>query len=286
MRVIVAAALAVGLVATAGTAKQDDKKVEKLLKQIEDAAKDKKYDEMIKLAQEAEKLDDKNPAIPFALGSAYTAQRKNAEAVEAFTKVIKLAPDVAVAYDRRGDANLKAGKFDDAVKDFDEYLKKVKDGQRKEADANHWRRGIALYYAAKYKDGAEQFERHKSVNPEDVENAAWHYLCSVKAGTEKKKAQMELIPVKDDTRAPMKKIHEMFAGKCQPAEVVAEVAKLKLDGEVKKEAEFYAYLYVALYYEVENKPDDCKRNLDEAVKRKISHYMWDVADVHLKTLKK
>lgn len=286
MRMFLAAALA-GALLTAAAAADDkkDKDVEKLLKDIEKAAADKKYDDMINLAKKAEALDDKNPAIPFALGSAYTAQRKNQEAVEAFSKVIKLAPDVAVAYDRRGDANLKLGKFDDAVKDFDEYLKKTKEGQRKEADANHWRRGIALYYAGKYEEGAKQFERHKAVNPEDVENAAWHYLCSVKATKDKEKAKKELIPVKDDTRAPMKKIHEMFAGKCQPAEVIAEVAKLKLAGDALKEAEFYAHLYVALYYDSEGKESEVKSHLKDAVDRKISHYMWDVADAHLKTLK-
>lgn len=284
MRVIVAAALAVALVATAGAAKQDDKKVEKLLKQIEEAAKEKKYDEMIKLAKEAEGLDKENPAIPFALGSAYTALRKNQEAADAFTKVIKLAPDAAVAYDRRGDANLKAGKFEDAVKDFDKYHELRKAGDKEKAE--HWRRGIALYYAGKFKEGADQFALHKSVNPEDVENAAWHYLCSVRAGTDKKKAQAELIAVKDDTRVPMKKIHEMFAGKCQPPAVLDEVAKSKLTGEPLKEAEFYAHLYIALYYESEGKKKECEDHLKIAVEKKISHYMWDVADIHLKTLKK
>ena len=44
----------------------------------------------------------------------------------------------------------------------------------------HWQRGIALYYAGRYQDGRDQFEVHQKVNPEDVENAVWHYLCVAK----------------------------------------------------------------------------------------------------------
>src|SRR5215813_12735418 len=35
-----------------------------------------------------------------------------------------------------------------------------------------WQRGIALYYAGRYKDCRAQFESHRTVNPDDVENAA------------------------------------------------------------------------------------------------------------------
>jgi len=288
MRMFLAAALVGTLFAPVRADDKDkEKKVEELLKKIEMAAKEKKYDDMIKFAKEAEPLDEKNPAIPFALGSAYTAQRKNQEAADAFTKVIELTKDapVAIAYDRRGDANLKLGKFADAVKDFDKYheLRKADD----KVKAEHWRRGIALYYAGKYEDGVKQFDLHKGPNPEDVENAVWHYLCSVKAGKKKEDARKDLIAVKDDNRVPMKKIHDMFAGKCQPAEVIAEVAKLKLAGEALKEAEFYGHLYVALYYDSEGKVEDCLKHLKEAVeKHKIGHYMWDVGAAHLKVLEK
>src|SRR5580704_183835 len=40
-----------------------------------------------------------------------------------------------------------------------------------------WQRGISDYYAGKFDDGRRQFELHKTVNPNDVENAAWHFLC-------------------------------------------------------------------------------------------------------------
>ena len=40
-----------------------------------------------------------------------------------------------------------------------------------------WQRGIAQYFAGKYPEGRKQFESHRKVNPNDVENATWHFLC-------------------------------------------------------------------------------------------------------------
>src|SRR5262245_8155216 len=43
--------------------------------------------------------------------------------------------------------------------------------------------GIPLYYAGRYRDCRAQFESHRTVNPNDVENAAWHSLCVARAET-------------------------------------------------------------------------------------------------------
>ena len=50
-----------------------------------------------------------------------------------------------------------------------------------------WQRGIALYYAGRYRDCRAQFESHRTVNADDVENAAWHFLC-VAAPSRRKRA--------------------------------------------------------------------------------------------------
>src|SRR5205085_924408 len=72
-------------------------------------------------------------------GEALLARRENEAAVKAFTEAI------AAARDRRGDAYLKLGKFKEAVADFDAYL-----AAEPAAAPQHWRRGIALYYAGRY----------------------------------------------------------------------------------------------------------------------------------------
>jgi lipoprotein NlpI len=290
MRVFVVAVLTACLTGNVavppGTARAQEKdgKKEKdlaeLLDKIEAAGKARKHEEVIALAKKAAELDPKNFAIHYAAGVAHLALRQNAEAVKALTEVIKLEPKAVVAYDRRGDAYLKLGKFKESIEDFDAYLK-----ERPKDAPDHWRRGIALYYAGRFADGVKQFDLHRTVNPEDVENSAWHYLCNARANTPKK-AREDLIPVSKDARVPMKQVLELFAGKIKPKDVLDAAENAKLKDEALKEARFYAHLYVALYYESEGDAKKCLEHMTEAAEKyKIGHYMWDVADVHLKLLK-
>jgi lipoprotein NlpI len=253
---------------------QDDnmKQAAKLLDEAAKAYETGKSKEAIELAEKAIKLDAKNPA--------QLKLRENESAAKAFSMVLELDPKAVAAHDRRGDAYLKSGKFKEAIADFDKYLE-----ARPKFAPDHWRRGIALYYAGRFKDGADQFDLHRKVNPEDVENSAWHYLCNARANNPKK-ARAEIIPVTKDSRVPMKQVLELFEGKLKPQDVIEAAEKAKLEGEDLKEARFYANLYVALYYESEGDVKKCLEHMTAAVEKyKIGHYMWDVADVHLKLLK-
>ena len=90
-----------------------------------------------------------------------------------------------------------------------------------------------------------------------------------------------------DSRIPMMKIYDMIAGKAKPDEVIETAEKAKLDKEDLNEALFYAHLYVGLNYEAEGNAKKCEEHLRTAVeKHKISHYMWDVGNVHLLLMKK
>ncbi len=214
------------------------------------------------------------------LGMACSQLRDQAAAVKAFTGVIEINPNSLRAYDSRGDANLKLGKFKEAVADFDKVL-----AMKPEIAPEHWRRGIALYYTGQHAEGVKQFETHKRANPEDVENAAWHYLCNVKV-VGKEKARADLIVVTRDSRVPMAEIQKLYAGKLQPADVMAAAEKIAADTDAGKEARFYANLYVALYYEAEGDAKKVVEHLTPAVQKYvISHYMWDIANVHLELLK-
>jgi lipoprotein NlpI len=270
-----------GLLPSSATAQDDDMKLAmKLLEEAAAAFQNGKPKEAIELATKAAKLDPKNPAAPYVLGRAHLSLRQNEESVKAFTTLIKLDPTNALAYDRRGDAYLKLGKFQEAIADFDKFLE-----LRPKAAPDHWRRGIALYYAGRFDDGRKQFDLHRTVNPEDVENSAWHYLCNARANTPKK-AREDLIPVSKDARVPMKQVLELFAGTLKPKDVLDAAENAKLTGEALKEARFYANLYVALYYESEGDAKKCREHLATALQKyEIRHYMWDVADAHLKMLK-
>ena len=96
-------------------------------------------------------------------------------------------------------------------------------GLRPDQEAHHWQRGIAYYYAGEFEKGRLQFEAHQEVNPKDVENAVWHFLCVARMhGMEE--ARKKLIPIAGDSRVPMAEVHELFAGK-GTKEAVIEAAE-------------------------------------------------------------
>jgi lipoprotein NlpI len=256
----------------------DDAKT--LLDQAKAALVDGKFKDAADLAEKAAKADVKNADAPYTAGLAYLRLRDNESAIKAFTSALDRDPKLAIAHDRRGDAYLKSGKWKESIADFDVFLK-----SKPQFAPEHWRRGIALYYAGQFDEGRKQFDLHRSVNPEDVENSAWHYLCNARANTPKK-AREDLIPVTKDARVPMKEVLELFAGKLKPQDVIDAAENAKLTGAEKASARFYAHLYVALYYESEKDEKKALEHLTTAVeKHKIGDYMWDVGDAHLKMIK-
>ncbi len=276
-------AIASTLIALSGSPRESRDDLEKAAKLVEEAGTayaNGKAEEAIALARKAKELDPKNPAVYYVLGKAHYSLRQNEEAAKAFREVLALNPKFAPAHDYLGNSLLKLGRFSEAVAEFDEYLK-----ANPKAAPDHWQRGIALYYAGKFDEGRKQFDLHRTVNPEDVENSAWHYLCNARAASPKK-AREDLIPVTRDARVPMKQVLELYAGKLKPQDVLDAAENAKLSGEELKNARFYANLYVALYYESEGEAKKALEYLTTAVEKyKIGHYMWDVADAHLKMLK-
>ena len=66
----------------------------------------------------------------------------------------------------RAVADFENGRFKESAAGFDSLAKAVP-----ERAPYLWQRGIALYYAGRYDDCRRQFESHRAVNPDDVENA-------------------------------------------------------------------------------------------------------------------
>ena len=90
------------------------------------------------------------------------------------------APQASAADPRtllnRATTDFLAGRIAESVRGFDEVARRAPD-----VAPQLWQRGIALYYAGRYADCRAQFESHRLVNPDDVENAAWHFLCVARA---------------------------------------------------------------------------------------------------------
>lgn len=167
--------------------------------------------------------------------------------------------------------HFKAGRIAESVSGFDQATK-----LQPEAAPHLWQRGIALYYAERYKDCREQFESHRTVNPNDVENAAWHFMCVARQSNEAK-AKRALLPVGPDSRAPMKEIYAMFQGGMSPDAVIRSAG-------TDWTAQFYAHLYAGLFYDAIGKTSEALRQIRLAAQDKYADhggYMHDVALVHL-----
>ena len=139
-----------------------------------------------------------------------------------------------------------------------------------------WQRGIVLYYAGRYDDCREQFESHRTVNPNDVENAAWHFLCVARAESPEE-ARLALLPVGPDPRVPMREVYEMFSGSRTAEEVMATT-----DG--RPSAEFFAHLYLGLYAEALGNFQEAVEHIRAAASddyAQVGGFMHAVARVHL-----
>jgi lipoprotein NlpI len=240
-------------------------------------------DKAARLADEGIKETPERPAVWMARGMIRSARKEWDLAEADFARVVELEPKHLGAWQQRGVARFMQGKAKEAVADFDRFLE-----LRPEEKPQHWQRGIALYYAGRYEDGAKQFELHKTVNPDDVENAAWHFLCVARwKGVEA--ARKGLIEIADgaDARVPMGKVQEMFAGKATAEDVIAAAKAGGAEGERLKRQLFYAHLYVGLYFEAIGKPAEAKEHLKLAAgEYEVEDYMGGVAKVHVKMLEK
>lgn len=147
----------------------------------------------------------------------------------------------------------------------------------------HWQRGLALYYAGKFKEGREQFEVHQKVNPQDVENAAWHFLCVARLEGVAA-ARKAFIPITADPRVPMKEIHALFAGKGTEEAVLKAVGAGDPDDlRDLRDPRCYAHLYLGLYHEALGNAAKAREHLMKAAGEfKMDHYMGRVAQVHVK----
>ena len=236
--------------------------------------------EAITLAGKLIEAAPKQPQGWLLRGQLLGLQRQHLKAAADYSEVIKLDAKAAGAWQARGEAHFKAGKIAESIADFDKVLE-LDPGQR----PHHWQRGISLYYANRFKDGKAQFEIHQTVNSYDVENAVWHFLCAARAdGLEQ--ARKGLIPIEGDGRVPMAQVHELFAGKIKPADVLA-AAKAAPAVTRAGEPMFYANLYLGIYFEAIGDAKQAREYIFKAAERANQNgYMGDVARVHAEILRK
>jgi lipoprotein NlpI len=145
---------------------------------------------------------------------------------------------------------------------------------------HNWERGIALGTCGKWAEGAQQFKLHHDVNPNDVENSAWYFLCVAKSeGLEA--AKKSVIPSGGDGRQPMMTVLQMLKGTKTPKEVIEAAIANTSEGSGRADALFYADLYVGLYYDSLGDAENAKKYLLSSLKHGVKGYMVDTARVYL-----
>jgi lipoprotein NlpI len=200
------------------------------------------------------------------------------DAIRDLSAALKLSSKSPQLWQARGEVNFRASHFKESVADFDHVLE-----LSPERAPLHWQRGISLYYADRFTDGRKQFELHGTVNPNDVENAAWHFLCTAhERGVTN--ARNFMLPVGKDGRVPMEEIYALYRGTNSVEKVISAAAHAA--GDLRQpDAMFYAHLYAGLYFDVSGDAAKAREHMSKAVKDfGAEHYMGDVARVHLRKL--
>lgn len=227
----------------------------------------------------------KDKSAPVSVASWYDRvekalkEGKAEEAIREMDSVIKRFPDNSQLMSIRGSLKFRSGKIAESLEDFDKCIE-----LSPETKPYLWQRGIALYYAERFKDGLEQFAVHREVNPNDVENAFWHFLCNVRLnGLEA--SQKDVLLAGFDNRVPLMQVQKLIQGKLTPEDVLTACEKGGAGAEGKKSARFYGYLYLGLYYDALQDKDKTQQWLEKCIDQGEEGYMADVAKVHLKLLK-
>lgn len=171
----------------------------------------------------------------------------------------------------RAVSDFERGRIQEAAAGFDKVAELLPD-----TAPQLWQRGIALYYAARYEDCRLMFESHRTVNPNDVENAVWHFLCVARIESPEA-AQAALLPVGPDGRLPMREVYQMFEGILAPVQVVTAAGD-------SPSGRFFAHLYLGLYFEALGQEADALEHIQAAAAdryARVGGYMHMVARVHL-----
>ena len=215
-----------------------------------------------------------NPTAFWIRAQARTDLEDYAGAAADLDRLAELAPGDARVNLELGAARFRNGDMAGSVAAFERVAE-----LEAHARAQLWQLGISQYYAGDFTGCTDLFELHRTVNPQDVENSVWHFLC-VAAIEGFDTARAGLIPIDRDGRVPMMEVFALFGGNGSTQDVL-EAAARAISSGVGTGPEFYAHLYLGLYYEAMGKAGDSRTHIAKAVQLKQSgNYMWQVARVH------
>lgn len=175
---------------------------------------------------------------------------------------------------RRGMRRFVEGDVGGSLEDFDKAL--MLDPSQ---SPYLWQRGLSLYYAGRFQEGAEQFRADVAVNPNDTEEAIWCFLCEAQL-TSDKQARGEFLKVGRDPRPVMRAACKLF----ETGEGTENLLGAAADNGGHDT--FYSLLYLGLYHESRKDEAAARDALTAAVQspygQRSSDYMAKLAQVHCK----
>lgn len=232
-------------------------------------------DEALQLANQAIASSPKEPKLYLARGYIHQYEQRHQKAVDDFSKTIELNPNSIEAWQRRGEERFKLAQFKESVADFERVIQ-----LRPQRAPHHWQLGISYYYAGQYQKGMRIFEKHQTVNRNDVENAVWHYLCAAKVhGLDE--AGKWLLTISNDARTPMMEIYALFEGRGTEEQVLKRAHQGRALGGARARQIFYAHLYLGLYHQARGNADKAYNYIKKAAQQyKENGYMGQAARVH------
>lgn len=212
-------------------------------------------------------------------GLSALAERDSKGAIAAADAIVKNAPAESSAWRLAGDLYLRAGDYQKAIVQFKRYIER-----HPEHEPDLWQHGIALAFAGQFDEGRKLFELHRTVNPNDVENALWHFYCVAKSSSVEK-ARLGLLPAPGDRRAPMEELLKLYRGEVDETVVRAAIDQWPKETPNHASASFYGELYLAMYAD---SLGDRKRALEMAAKAAAArdvNYMTDVGRIYYLALR-
>ena len=184
-----------------------------------------------------------------------------------------VSPAIAASPVREGMRAFSANKVEESVKIFDGII-----AEQPSTKPYLWQRGLSLYYAENFKEGAEQFSSDVAVNPNDTEEAIWYFLCIARQDNFET-AQKKLLTVGPDRRPVMRAVLRLFQGETDEGPLQAFAASSD-PGET-----FYGNLYLGLWREAQGDESGAKRFITAAAAspygKRSGDYMADLAKVHV-----
>jgi lipoprotein NlpI len=207
------------------------------------------------------------------------------EAYADYNALLRLKPDHLQGLFLRGDMNLRTGRFAESIADYDLSLQ-----LSPKLEVRHWKRGVAYYFAGRYEDGRRQFEKCRTAETNDVENALWHFACVARSQSVDK-ARAALFSVTRDPRLPMVdvllQLHAVYAGTTKPEELLAATPGMDATVEKATDRAIYVSFFLGLFYEVTGQPGkalEVFEKTDRLTKR--GHNFGDLARLRVAAAKK